>query len=351
MHFLERVDDRSGVVHQRLPGHKAGQNDDYADVEQRTNDERGDDADRNVALRILALFGGGRNGVEADVGEENDRSAGENSGPAIGRERMPVRRVDVVRRETDEDKDRDDFHQHHDVVGLGGFANAAHENHGEEHHDDEGGPVETKVPAGLIERVACEVAEAARQVCRGDPFQIRVNAEPVEQIDDVGGEADADGHVADGVFEDEVPADDPGDEFTHGGVGVRVSAAGDGNHCGKLGVADRSESADDGDEDEGKSDRGTGAGTPEAGGVVNQVFEERRIENRGSFEFLAGDRGADDGEDAGADHGADSEGSEAEPAEGLLEFYFRVFGVGQKLIDAFTVEKLRCHSLSPIVHN
>src|SRR5579871_3925645 len=117
----------------------------------------------------------------------------------------------------------------------------------------------------------------------------------------MGGEADADGHVADGVLEDEVPADDPGDEFAHGGVGVGVSAAGNGDHRGEFGVADGSKAADDRDEDEGKGDGGSGAGAAEAGGMMNQVFEERRIEYRRNFELLAGDGGSDDGEDAGAD--------------------------------------------------
>src|SRR3954451_1765072 len=75
------------------------------------------------------------------------------------------------------------------------------------------------------------------------------DAERVAKGDSVGGETDPDGHVADSVFEDEVPADDPGDEFAHGGVRVGIRAAGDGNHRGEFGVTERSECADDGDED------------------------------------------------------------------------------------------------------
>ncbi len=68
-----------------------------------------------------------------------------------------------------------------------------------------------------------------------------MDAEPVQQIDDVRGEADADAHVGEGVFEDEVPADDPGDEFAERGVGVGVGGAGDGDHAGELGVAEAGE--------------------------------------------------------------------------------------------------------------
>jgi hypothetical protein len=57
------------------------------------------------------------------------------------------------------------------------------------------------------------------------------------------------------------------------------------------------------------------------------------------LQLLAGDGGADNREDAGADDGADAKRGEAEPAEGFLELYFGVFGVGQKLIDTLTVEE------------
>ena len=70
-------------------------------------------------------------------------------------------------------------------------------------------------------------------------------AEPVEKIDEVRGEADADRHVANGVFEDQVPADDPRDELAHGRVGVGVRAASDRNHGREFGVAERGEGAHD----------------------------------------------------------------------------------------------------------
>ena len=41
--------------------------------------ERDDDADRHVARRVLRLLGVGRDRVEADVGEEDDRRAGQHA--------------------------------------------------------------------------------------------------------------------------------------------------------------------------------------------------------------------------------------------------------------------------------
>ena len=76
---LERVDHRRRVAHDRLPGHDAAEHDGDAAVENRAGDERGEDADGHVALRIAALFGGGGDGIEADVGEEDDGAAGKDA--------------------------------------------------------------------------------------------------------------------------------------------------------------------------------------------------------------------------------------------------------------------------------
>src|SRR5206468_32160 len=133
-------------------------------------------------------------------------------------------------------EDGDNFHQHHHVIGFRRLADAANQNDGEEHHDDERGPVETEMPPGAVKHVAFEVGKTAGKIGGRNPAGIGMDAEPVQQVDEVLRKADADGHVADGVLENEIPADDPGDEFAHGGVGVRVGAARDGNHGGKFGV-------------------------------------------------------------------------------------------------------------------
>src|SRR5215471_4970406 len=132
------------------------------------------------------------------------------------------------------------------------------------------------------------------------------------------GESNADGHVADSVFKDKVPADNPRDKFAHGGVGVCVGAAGDGNHGGKLGVTDGGETASDGDENEGKRDGWACSWTSKRSAVMDEVFEQRRVEDGTGREFLTGDGRADDGENAGADYGTDAERGKAQPAKRLF---------------------------------
>src|SRR5260370_42590437 len=58
----------------------------------------------------------------------------------------------------------------------------------------------------------------------------------VQQLDEVVEPARANGAGAHGVFEGEIPPDDPGEEFAESGVSVSVSTPGQRNHGGKLGI-------------------------------------------------------------------------------------------------------------------
>ena len=64
------------------------------------------------------------------------------------------------------------------------------------------------------------------------------------------GPAGGDDARADGVFQDEVPADDPGDELAERCISVGIGTAGHRHHAGELGIAKRGESAADGRQQE-----------------------------------------------------------------------------------------------------
>ena len=68
-----------------------------SDVEQRADRERAQDADGHVALRVLGLLRGGRDRVEADVGEEDDGRAADDAAPAEVAEVAGVGRDEGVR--------------------------------------------------------------------------------------------------------------------------------------------------------------------------------------------------------------------------------------------------------------
>src|SRR5580658_6686794 len=126
---------------------------------------------------------------------------------------MPVGGMDETDDGEDEDEDGDELEGDHHVVGGGGLADAADKDDREQHDDEESGNVEAEVPAGVVDVIAGEILQAAGKIGGRDPFCGGMKVEPVEEIDDVSGEADADAHIGACVFKDEIPADDPGDEL------------------------------------------------------------------------------------------------------------------------------------------
>ena len=150
---------------------------------------------------LLALLGGGRDRIEADVGEEDDRAAGQHARPAVGHERMPVGRVNEADAPA-KTKTRmaTSLSSTIDVVGLGRLANAAHQHHCEQHHDEERRNVEAEVPAGIVDD-SCPADPAGRRADRrARSTRGRMQAEPIQQIDDMRGKAHAHGHVAEPAY-------------------------------------------------------------------------------------------------------------------------------------------------------
>jgi hypothetical protein len=73
---------------------------------------------------------------------------------------------------------------------------------------------------------------------------------------------------------------------------------------------------------------------------MDEVIEERGVEDGGGIKLLSGDGGADDGEDAGTDDRADAERRERNGAESSFELAIRLLAIGDQLVDGLTGKKL-----------
>ena len=125
--------------------HHAGQDGDDGDVQDRADHQRGDDADRHVALRVLGFLGVRGDGIEADVGEEDDGRPGQHAhrlaggialaehrdaeeadaGPAVGREiARPVFRIDVEGADADDEQHGRHLDADHQGVEAGALLDA-----------------------------------------------------------------------------------------------------------------------------------------------------------------------------------------------------------------------------------
>ena len=80
----EGVDrDRDRIGHVQLGvGDDQRQHDRHQDVDDGADDQRADDPERHVLGRVLGFLAGGRDRLEADIGEEDDRGGAQDSAPA-----------------------------------------------------------------------------------------------------------------------------------------------------------------------------------------------------------------------------------------------------------------------------
>ena len=162
-----------------------------------------------------------------------------------------------------------------------------------------------------------QVEDPAAERTRGERSR---NDDPpaLHEPHEIAGPADRHGACADGIFEDQRPADHPGKQLAHDGIGVSVSRAGDRDHRGKLGIAQRSNRADGARNDEADHHRRTG--------------------------LLSGFGGQH--ENAGADDGADAEQRQLERAERAMETLLLSGGQNriERLHPAKKQASLRCYS-------
>ena len=147
----------------------------------------------------------------------------------------------------------------------------------------------------------------------------QVEAETGEDPLEVAAPADGDGHRPDGVLEDEVPADHPGEDLAERGVSVGVGAAGDRNHRRELGIAER-----------GKRARQTRE-------HVRQHDGRARLVGRGR---------AGQDEDAGPDDRADAEQCQVHRRQRPLERLGAALRVSDQLLDRLGLQEIRVHSPS-----
>lgn len=80
----------------------------------------------------------------------------------------------------------------------------------------------------------------------------------MEEAGHVARPTDGDRRRAEEVFEDQVPADDPGEEFPARRIGVGVGAPGHGDHRGVFGIAEPGEERGEPGDDEGEDERRAG---------------------------------------------------------------------------------------------
>ena len=209
-----------------------------------------------------------------------------------------VRGRNHVDQEADEKEQHHDLDAHHHGVEFSGLFDAPDQHDRDQGDDPEREQIENYGNAKNVRRALDQSgyfsggAKIGRQPLRNiDPEGV------MHERSKIVGPTDRDGHVADRVFEDQVPADDPRDQLSQRRVRIGVGRAGDRHHRRHFGVTERRKGADDGRDPKREHQRWTGA-RPRS---------------------VAGGGGADGGKDARADDRADAQQRDIERPQAPLQ--------------------------------
>ena len=198
--------------------HHPEQYDCDAHIKQSADHKRSNDPEGQVTLWSLTFFGCSRHRIEANIGKKDNSPTGHNSGKSRGSKGLPVRRIDEHAAHNQKGQDCTDFDGHHNVVGFGRLAHAADQQQRQDENDQK---------ARKIEVSARPLPRSPYRAC---PFVRQIDAESGQLRLGVSTKTDRYGNVAYHVFQDQVPADNPGENFPQCRVRICVGAAGDRDH-------------------------------------------------------------------------------------------------------------------------
>ena len=277
---------------------------------------------------LRGLFGRRGNGVESDVREKHDGRALVDAAEPVGRERVQIGGVEVRPAHHHENRQRHQLDRHHDVVGGDALARAAQQQPGDQADDGERRDIDQDGNAEDVRRraqqpVHLRIGAEQRGAVTGGQAQRQGDAEAAQQRIEIIAPGNRHRHVADGVFQNQVPADDPRHQFAQRGVGVGVGAARLRDHGRQFGVAQPGQHAGGAQQQEGKDQRRTRA----------------RAHHFAVRSQLSGRGGPDGAENARSDHGADGQHDQVAGAQAALQTS-RVFALRHQRRDGFAAKQL-----------
>ena len=179
---------------------------------------------------------------------------------------MPVGLFDKEHADADHHQHDDQFDRDHQRVEGSTLFDTFHQNHGENESDQHRRQIEIR-SGGDKSGVRASCSDADTVVDRRRMEDERdLRGYPRKALVKYGNEflkvrrpAVRDRGGPDRVFENQVPANDPGEEFTEGRVRVRISRTRDRYHRSKLCVTERGEHASESRHHKRKHQRGAGA--------------------------------------------------------------------------------------------
>ena len=139
------------------PGHHTGKNASHQNIENGAHQQRGDDADRQVSLRILGFLRSRRNRVETDVGKKDVSRSGPNPRESEGSERdqsrSPVAGVHITKTQADHEQDHRDLDDHDGRVEARALPDSDDQDCRDDKRDQECREIEADLKSENVRRI------------------------------------------------------------------------------------------------------------------------------------------------------------------------------------------------------
>ena len=168
-------------------------------------------------------------------------------------------------------------------------------------------------------------------------------------------ESDRHRDIADHIFENQVPADDPGKNFAQRRIGIGIRAARNRNHRRQFGIAQSGKAARNRHQKKRNRNRRPCRRTPmhqrsrraaRAQKIHDQV-EHLRVQDRRRLEIFPRRRRSRQHKNSRPDDGADPQRSQRPRPQSLAEPMLRILRLRNQLVDGFAAEKLAARCAVP----
>ncbi len=270
VHGVDRLGDGRTAREVRILDHP-GQHRCHHHVDGGADEQRAQNADRQVLGRVLGFSGGGRDRFETHIGKEDDGRGIEHPehpeavprAALLGRDvrrdqRGPVVGIHIGKADTDEDQQHRHLQDHRKVGEAGGFTHADHQKGRHGQHAQRRHQVQLRAQARLEADRAVGLGNLGHHD-RGGPHRLGdVDAEIHQEGMHVFRPARRHGRGGDPVLEQQQPPHRPGEHLAQAAIGIGVGRARHRHGRGQLGIAQARNGADNAGQHEGQHHAGTG---------------------------------------------------------------------------------------------
>src|SRR5579885_3311119 len=188
------------------------------DIKNRAYNERANYTDWQISLRIFGLLHYCRDGIKTNICEEDNRCSRGNPSPAIGHKRPPVINLQILRANDYEEGQDRQFYKHHYSVKPCALTDSNQQDNGNSRYNQESNEVKNNGNAKYVRGIFYQAWDLMGGLEIGrKPIRNYITDSPEEGLEIVC-PAYGNSNIANRIFYNQIPADNPGYKLSQGRV-------------------------------------------------------------------------------------------------------------------------------------